>query len=445
MRRLTMIFAILFLLVIGVAAQDMSGAHVRIAHFSPDAGSVDLYVDGALLAEEVNFGDVTEWESYEAGKHVVTIVPTGETADNSVLDVDVSLNDGDWVTVAVIGEAARDTLSAQVLLQDYSPTNEGETRVTFFNAIPDGRPVDFYANDVALAVTVGYPGFLGPDSDGMASSDIVAGTYTLSAKGDDGSDLAAIEDVTLGAGRYYLFAAVGLAADPQYVFVSTDLEELMAPAEEPIDPTTLGDGSAMVRVAHLAPGAGEVDVYLNGEATDLTAVDFATVSDWFELPAGVYTVQLVPAGGSVADAVLTQDVGIATDNWVTLAAIGYIEKGSLEIQPLIEDFSSAGVASSRISFFHAIPDLEPVNLYADDTALAMTVGYPGYVTPDSDGFVTTEIVTDTYQFTITLASAPDTVLVDVGEITLGSDRNYFIALINTAAEPLFLVVPTDIP
>src|SRR4028118_1265393 len=46
-----------------------------------------------------------------------------------------------------------------------------------------------------------------------------------------------------------------------------------------------GAGQAQVRVAHLAPDAPNVDVYVNGEPV-LTDVPYTTVSDYLSLPAG---------------------------------------------------------------------------------------------------------------------------------------------------------------
>ncbi|MDQ5809677.1 MAG: DUF4397 domain-containing protein, partial [Actinomycetota bacterium] len=50
-----------------------------------------------------------------------------------------------------------------------------------------------------------------------------------------------------------------------------------------------GAGEAQVRVAHLAPDAPNVDVYVNGDPV-LTDVAYTTVSGYLSLPAGTQQV-----------------------------------------------------------------------------------------------------------------------------------------------------------
>src|SRR3712207_9365495 len=56
-----------------------------------------------------------------------------------------------------------------------------------------------------------------------------------------------------------------------------------------------GAGEAQVRVAHLAPDAPNVDVYVNGDPV-LTNVAYTTVSGYLSLPAGTQQVTVYATG-----------------------------------------------------------------------------------------------------------------------------------------------------
>ena len=60
-------------------AQDPTetDASVRIVHASPDAPAVDVIVDGAVVASNLTFGQITDAISVSPDAHQLQIVPTG--------------------------------------------------------------------------------------------------------------------------------------------------------------------------------------------------------------------------------------------------------------------------------------------------------------------------------------------------------------------------------
>lgn len=440
-RLLTLLVVMTFLLVFTASAmgQDMEGAHIRFGHFSVDAGEVDIYVDGKVVADGVAFPDVSPWIEAD-GTVSVAVSAAGDTLENAVLGpVDVELADGDWISVVVIGTVAQDSLAVQLLEEDFSESVGGEARLTVFHAIGDAPPVNVLVNDTELVTLLGYPGYFGPESDGFAVRDIIAQAYEISLTLEDGTEVINAGEVLMGEGRNYFVAAVGLAADPQFVLVVTDPNEMMM--EEPMmEEVDLGDGTMMARAAHLAPGVGDVDVYLGGNLVEEAFV-FPSVGGWAELDAGMYQIAITAAGDALEDAVLVTDIPLATDTYVTIAVIGAIEKDNLTVQLLEEDFSEIGAGETRLSVFHAISDAPPVNVVVNDEPLIITLGYPGYLGPDSDGFATLDIVVGTYAIQITLEDGTE--VLDVGELVMGEGRHYWVAATGLASNPLYVVDVTE--
>ncbi|MBZ0295187.1 MAG: DUF4397 domain-containing protein, partial [Anaerolineae bacterium] len=48
--------------------------------------------------------------------------------------------------------------------------------------------------------------------------------------------------------------------------------------------------TAHIRVAHFSPDTPAVDVYLDGELSDVQQLEFPSVTGWIDVPAGTYSV-----------------------------------------------------------------------------------------------------------------------------------------------------------
>lgn len=210
-------------------------AQVRIAHLSADAGPVDVYVnfdDELILEETFEFSDITSWLELEPGTYSVVIVPEDGEIEEAVLEAELEVADGDWLTVVALGEAEKETLAVQVLAEDYSALDSFQSRLSVFHAVPNYDPVNVLVNDVELIRFLGYPGFWGPDSDGFISFDLLAQTSDIVLEQDDGTVAVELEDVVLGGNRHYFLAIAGVAGDPQFIFVGEDLETAEMESED---------------------------------------------------------------------------------------------------------------------------------------------------------------------------------------------------------------------
>ncbi|WP_276301584.1 DUF4397 domain-containing protein [Halorussus lipolyticus] len=127
--------------------QDPENSAVRIAHMSADAPAVDVLVDNETIAQDLEFGDVTDYLDLQEGEYRVSIV----TAENetTVLARQVSVPANDRLTLAAVGQVAENATEEfrLVALQDASRAPSGSNAsVRLVHVSPDLGPVDVTVN-----------------------------------------------------------------------------------------------------------------------------------------------------------------------------------------------------------------------------------------------------------------------------------------------------------
>jgi hypothetical protein len=162
-------------------------------------------------------------------------------------------------------------------------------------------------------------------------------------------------------------------------------------------------GTAKVRVIHASPDAPAVDVYVNGNAA-LTNVPFFTASDYLDLPAGSYRIQVTPTGApadqAVIDATATVEAGMA----YTIAATGPV--ASIAPTIIVDDLSAPAAGSVKVRVYHFSPDAPAVDVkLADGTTLISNLAFP-----DASDYL--EVPAGTYDLQVTPAGG-DAVVIDL--------------------------------
>lgn len=192
-------------------------ANLRVAHLSPDAPNVDVYVDGDAVLEDVPFRAASDYLDLPAGEYDVMITAAGD-ADTVVFDETLALSDGEF-TAAAVGELAEENqpFAVEVYEDDVSDPGD-EARIRLIHASPDAPNVD---------VTVdGEPLFTDVPFGAAGAVEVPADDYELEvrpATEDVDGDVVATFDVSPEAGTVYTAFAVGYL-DPD-----------AAPADEPFD------------------------------------------------------------------------------------------------------------------------------------------------------------------------------------------------------------------
>jgi hypothetical protein len=142
------------------------------------------------------------------------------------------------------------------------------------------------------------------------------------------------------------------------------------------DTGTPMDG-AMVRVAHMAPNAPNVDVYVDGTAV-LEDVPFGAVSDYLDVPSGERQFRITPAGDSET-AVFEGAVPIDAGTTYTVTAIGEVgDMADQSFEPLVlsSEESAPGSDTARVRVVHASPDAPAVDVTLASSGDALVDGLP---------------------------------------------------------------------
>jgi len=192
---------------------------LRVAHLSPDAPNVDVYVDGDAVLEDVPFRTVSDYLDLPAGSYDVKITAAGDP-DTVVFDEAVELSAGAF-TAAALGELADENQPFGVELYEDDRSDPGsDARVTLVHASPDAPNVD---------VTVGGDPLFEDVPFGAAGTvEVPAGDYKLQvrpATEDNDGDVVDTFKFPAEAGTVYTAFAVGyLAPDDAPADVPFDLD-----------------------------------------------------------------------------------------------------------------------------------------------------------------------------------------------------------------------------
>lgn len=181
-------------------------ACVNIIHASPDAPAVDVYVNGEVALENVEFTQFSGWLALPAGDYHVQVTATGDMPENAVIDTELTIEAGNAYHVAAVGTL--DSISAAVIQADLSELQGDTARVQVIHASPDAPAVDVaVAGGDVLVENLAF---------GAASGylEVPAGAYDLEVRPTGTMDVALdLPGVELQAGMVYDVIAVGQLAD----------------------------------------------------------------------------------------------------------------------------------------------------------------------------------------------------------------------------------------
>jgi hypothetical protein len=221
---------------------------------------------------------------------------------------------------------------------------QDEARIRVLHASPDAPAVDVFLNGDKAVSDLAFDDI----TDYVA---VPAGDYNVRVfpAPSDGTDTPVIDaDVTLSAATDYTVAAVGLLENIEPLVL---VDDNTAPAA----------GEARLRFVHASPDAPAVDIFAEGIGVVVPNAAFRDASDYLNVPASTYNIQ-VRAAGTETVALDLPGVTLEEATVYTAFAVGLLEgepalsaKLTVDaVSPAVEDLPPTGGAPLSESFSGAV-------------------------------------------------------------------------------------------
>jgi len=154
---------------------------IRVAHMSPGAPPVDVFVDDRLIAENVSFTEVSEYRAIAPGERRLVVRDADE--GDEVYNASGPVPERDTLTFLLTGTfTSGETfdLDPRLLVDNFSAPSEGNASVRLVHASPDAESVDVTLDD---GRTVLFDNVSFRQDSGYVTGR--AGNYTLEIREED--------------------------------------------------------------------------------------------------------------------------------------------------------------------------------------------------------------------------------------------------------------------
>ena len=193
-------------------------AMVRVAHFSPDASYVDVYMvslNRRQLFPNVFYKSVSAYWAVAAGPFTYEVRAAGAAPESEpVIQVKGNLAAGRSYTVAAVGR--RDQLQGLLLRDDLAPTAPGKAKIRFLDAALDLPAVDIaVAGGPVLESRLAYP-----EPTGYRQLD--SGRYRVEVRRAGAGAVLVKGTVAVRPGTVTSVALLGGAGEPRELYAFSD-------------------------------------------------------------------------------------------------------------------------------------------------------------------------------------------------------------------------------
>ncbi len=390
---------------------------------------VSIAIDGTVQQGALSYGDVTPYFGMEAGTYEVGIIPSGMM--DPVVTATVTISDGQDYTLAVAGDGSNQPLEVIQVEDHWTVPAPGMAALRVAHLAP-------FAADLA-------------------------GTQ-VDVRTDMGDLVGALDDVAYGTFSGYLELPAGIynlmltdPADPETTLLDLppiilkdgDVMTLFAVGgsnEWPLEPLTglqFPQDPARLRVAHLAPFADSVEatsvsVYLEGTEV-VGGFTYGAATDYVDVPAGMYTVAIVPTGTMTP--AITGTVMLVSGVDYTAAAVGNATLQPLELLVSMDSNMVPTPAMASLRVVHAAPFAADAALSLVDVRDAEGEVFGG-LEDVAYGTVSDylEVAPDTYDLTVTTPGGATEVL-DIPPVSLAAGEVATLYVVGDAVnQPLDVLV-----
>lgn len=305
-RLLLALVALTLIVSVPAAAQTAGAAQIRFVHVIPGANAIDVYIDGSLVINALDYGSPSFYLNVPAQPHTITVTQSGVTTE--LWQQEVVPNAGAAYTLVA---SSTNPLGFQNFQDDLTPLALGSSRLTAIHAIANATPVDVVLADGRAVI----PGL--QYNIPYGTLDIPSAVYALAVTGtgepvDDA--LIPVTSLALNSGTSYMALAYGTPASPELLLLEA--------------PTQASEAAGWVRFVHGLPEAEAVDVLVN-EVVVAPSLEYGVGTGFVALPAGDHEVSVRAAGE--ADDLLTEALAVEADTYSTAVVTGDGENVALSL------------------------------------------------------------------------------------------------------------------
>lgn len=212
--------------------------------------------------------------------------------------------------------------------ENIGSSQENMSFVKVLHASPNAPAVDIYIDDKITIEDLAF-------SEATEYLPLLAGTYNIKVYAAGTTENPVINtNVELPGGTRLTVAAI------------SNLDDIrLLPIPEDIKPSKMQ--GAFIRVAHLSPDAPAVDVTLPNGTVVFQDVEFGEVTDYANIPRGVYTLQIRPTGSSTVVMTIS-NVEIMPNFYYTFYVLGQLE-GDPSLQVLASVNRTPGILTTNFN------------------------------------------------------------------------------------------------
>lgn len=401
-------------------AAAQTTASLRVLHASPDAGNVDVSVDGTVAVPNAPYKAGTAYLPLSAGSHLVQVSPAGTTTP--VITANPDLGAGKKYTAVAIGRVAT-PIDALLLEDDPSPVAATGARLRVVHAAPGAGTVDVYLTSPGADLSTTAPTLDDvPFKTASAQLPVPPGTYQVRITASNST--TPVYDsgpITIPGGADWCVAALETSQGASPV-------TLVALTGDPAAPTAeLTDRRAFVRVVHASPDAPNVDVLVDG-AVVLSNVPFRTASSYLEVPSGARLLQVNVANTTTTAITATETL----DKTQAYTVLAVDRVSAIDRLVLLDDRSAPAAGMIKVRLVHAAPSAGLVDIYVTPPDASLASSSPTLAGVDfkaASGYL--EVPAGTYRVRITPAGSK-TAVIDTGAKVLPAGT----VLTGIAVDPL---------
>ncbi|MFB0949874.1 MAG: DUF4397 domain-containing protein, partial [Halioglobus sp.] len=404
-----------------------AAAKLRITHASADAPAVNVYVDGEVFLEAVDFAQ-TSGIIPIPGNSTLEVEVRGILPDQSEVPVigpvDLTFASGERTDVLAINNLAN--IEPKLLNPVEIEADITDVRVTVLHAAPEVGTVDVYVTAPGDDLANNTPA-------AALSFGEAAGPVAISA------DTQYQVRITLtGTVEFVVYDSGDVSFPPGTELVLAAVENTFKLAPSPVTLLAIGPASASqipdiatgaaVRVVHNSADTPAVDILVNGSIAieDLTFPN-ATQYDQLEAPADTYTVAVAAAADPSIQRIVEELTLVQTESYTVIAA-GSLANDALEA--IITEDARRNIATAAIVRVvhgaYAAVDI-PVDIYLTGDGVIANAEPVIAALAYGDYTAQLQATPSDYWVTVTAAGDKSVVAYDSGgTLALDGDVNYTV-------------------